>query len=230
MKHIEVFADNRTLAFCAFCGGETSTGDHCPSRVFLDEPYPEHLPRVPACRSCNESFSLDEEYLACLLACIIAGSTDPLDIGRPKIRRILEKKPALVARLAAARLSGGKYVAFRTEYDRIHNVVMKLARGHAVYELHELRLSESTSIIVQPLPATGSEERRSFETPICPAVFPEVGSRAMQRMLLVDDLPVHDWVVVQPGNYRYLAEVGSAISVRIVIHEYLSCRIEWSLV
>ncbi len=30
-----------------------------------------------ACRKCNNDFSIDEEYLGCLLECVIAGSTAP---------------------------------------------------------------------------------------------------------------------------------------------------------
>ena len=81
--------DERQLAFCALCGGGTGTRDHCPSRVLLDEPYPDNLPVVPACSPCNSRFSADEQYLACLISCVLAGSTDPALITPPKIRRIL---------------------------------------------------------------------------------------------------------------------------------------------
>ena len=137
MEHIEVFGDERVLSFCAFCGGETSTQDHCPSRVLLDEPYPNHLPRVPACRSCNQGFSLDEEYFACLLGCVLAGSTEPKSIQREKVRRILERKPSLDARLEATCIRKNNSVAFSIENARIQNVVIKLAQSHSLYELHE---------------------------------------------------------------------------------------------
>ena len=39
MQQLPCYGDQRTLAFCAFCGGKTGTCDHCPSKVFLDEPY-----------------------------------------------------------------------------------------------------------------------------------------------------------------------------------------------
>src|SRR3972149_4322214 len=98
MEQLTNFGDKRTLAFCAFCGGKTGTRDHCPSRVFLDEPYPENLPIVPACSSCNAGFSADEEYLACFVSCVIAGSTDPEAMAREKTKRILKEKPLLRAR------------------------------------------------------------------------------------------------------------------------------------
>lgn len=61
-----LFVDKRLTGICVYCGGEPSTRDHVPSKVFLDEPYPENnLPVVPACETCNNSFSLDEE-VCCL--------------------------------------------------------------------------------------------------------------------------------------------------------------------
>ncbi len=55
MKHkLQIYGNERCLAFCAFCGGETGTRNHYPSRVFLDEPFPDNLPVVPACSKCRD--------------------------------------------------------------------------------------------------------------------------------------------------------------------------------
>ena len=77
MEQIPMYGDERTLAFCAFCGGKTGTRDHCPSRVFLDKLYPKSLPVVFACLDCNAGFSED-------------GGVSP---NRRKFRRILSKCP-----------------------------------------------------------------------------------------------------------------------------------------
>lgn len=76
MDHITNFGDERQTFNCAFCGGETESRDHVPSKVFLDKPYPEQLPVVPSCNDCNNGFSIDEEYLACLLESVKAGTTE----------------------------------------------------------------------------------------------------------------------------------------------------------
>ena len=99
MDQLRDYSDERLRCFCVHCGGSTGTRDHVPSKVLLDEPYPENLPSVPACSQCNSSFSLDEEYVACLIECILAGSTDPTRINRMRIRDILKKRPALTSRL-----------------------------------------------------------------------------------------------------------------------------------
>ena len=85
MEQIKPFSDSRLEGYCAYCGDITNTRDHVPSKILLDEPYPENLPVVPACSKCNQGFSLDEEYLACLIECIIVGSTKPRDVKRDKM-------------------------------------------------------------------------------------------------------------------------------------------------
>lgn len=67
MEQLRSFGDTRQLSFCAYCGGSTESRDHVPSPVLLDEPYPDNLPVVGACVDCNQSFSIDEEYIACAI-------------------------------------------------------------------------------------------------------------------------------------------------------------------
>src|ERR1039458_10376916 len=169
--------DERHLAFCAFCGGETGTRDHCPSRVFLDEPYPDNLPVVPACADCNSRFSADEEYLACLIACVLAGSTEPSKITRPKICRILTDSATLRARLERARTESPDGFMFTPEHERVSTVFTKLAQGHALYELHDPCPELPDGIHISPLGTMSDHERAAFESPVPPAIWPEVGSR-----------------------------------------------------
>jgi hypothetical protein len=135
------------------CGGPLGTRDHVPSRVFLDEPHPDNLPVVPSCGPCNGSFSLDEEYLACLIDCVLAGSADPTKISRPKIAGILKRNPSLAARLAQARnadaANGG--ILFSAEMPRVKNVILKLARGHSAFELREPHFEDPENIWIAPL-------------------------------------------------------------------------------
>ena len=77
MQQLRCYGDDRNKGFCVHCGGPSETIDHVPSKVLLDEPYPENLMAASACRKCNNGLSLDEEYLACLLECVIAGDAAP---------------------------------------------------------------------------------------------------------------------------------------------------------
>lgn len=97
-----LFIDERHTGFCVYCGAHPDTRDHVPSKVLLDEPYPQELPVVSACAKCNASFSLDEQYLACFLDCVICGSAEASDLHRLNIKRILNDNPALQQRIMRA--------------------------------------------------------------------------------------------------------------------------------
>lgn len=238
MQNFDNYGDLRQLSRCVYCGGPTETRDHVPSRVLLDEPFPANLPVVPACKSCNQGFSLDEEYLACLVDSALVGSARPNEGHRPKIRKVLERKPALVSLLTNATCQTDTGPVFYADSIRANHVVTKLARGHAAYELNEPQFETPMTLRFVPFTLMHSEQRELFETPIPtwggPGVgnrvmWPEVGSRAMQRLVLSFP-PAADWNIVQAGRYRYMAVVGDGIVVRMVLlSEYLACEVVWCL-
>jgi hypothetical protein len=226
LEQLRNLGDNRQTGFCCYCGRGTETRDHVPSKVFMDEPYPSNLPVVFSCRSCNEGFSLDEEYLACLIECAINGTASPKAIKRKKVRSILQRKPALVSKLnqACQQITGG--MPFSVEFPRVRNVALKLARGHSVYELNEPRIDEPSQLAIIPLLSMDSKSRANFEAFSKSSILPEVGSRGSQR-LVVNDPGMSLWITVQPERYRYLAFVDGGIIIRIVIGEYLACEAVW---
>lgn len=226
MEQLRNFGDERQMAVCVYCGRRTETRDHVPSKVFLDNPYPANLPVVPACQLCNLGFSLDEEYVACLVECTLTGSTGLNRIKRNKIRRILERKPALMSRIFKAHRKDPEGTSFNVEMDRVRNVVLKLARGHAAFELNEPLLDDPSSLTFAPFFFTAPDVREHFKAPPRPSIWPEVGSRAMQRLVLNDTL-TSKWITVQPARYSYLTSTGDKIIVRMIISEYLVCEVVW---
>ena len=229
MRQIRNYGDERQLSKCVYCStSDTSTRDHVPSKALLDEPFPENLPVVPACEACNNSFSGDEEYLACLIDCVLAGEVDSEKVRRSKVRRLLRERPALASRLLEARTIKGNEIRFAAEEARVRNVVMKLARGHAAYELNEPQFDEPLSYSVIPLVLLTNDQRESFEVVDDGiALWPEVGSRAMTRLFEGYDLEPGLWITVQPGRYRYMATIADGIIVRMVLSEYLACQVIW---
>ncbi len=233
MEQLRTFSDERLLASCVYCGCETKTRDHVPAKVFLDHPYPENLPVVPACNHCNQNASRDEEYLACLIECAISGTAEPSEVSRPRIQSILARKPRLASRLAnSARFNLLGELEWQVELNRVKKTVLKLARGHAAFELSEPRLDPPCSIQVAPLNAMAQDERGEFESPPLITAFPEIGSRSFQRIgtyQTEDDrfLLDMDWVNVQDKMYRYLASVEDGTRIRIVLSEYLGCEVIW---
>ena len=139
---------------------------------------------VTACSKCNQRFSLNEEYLAYLIECIIVGSTNPRDLKRDKIKRILSRKPALSACISRARQKTDEGIFFEVEYNRIQNVVMKLGRGHAVFENSQQQLEDPSSVFIKLLPLMTASEMTSYKT-ISKGLsrWPEIGSRGFQRPL-----------------------------------------------
>lgn len=225
MQQLPSYGDDRNKGWCVFCGGPKESRDHTPSRVFLDEPYPENLPVVPSCQTCNNSFSLDEEYLACLVECARTGSLDQARISRPKIARVLDRKGVLATRLASARHESADGIIWRPEDERVRNVIVKLARGHVAFEQNEPRLDGPTSISIRPLCVMNEEEREEFESAPDTGVWPEVGSRAMHRVFDGAE-GKYPWIEVQPRRYRYMVASGPFMA-RIVIAEYLAAEVEW---
>ena len=178
-----LFVDQRLAGMCVYCGAQPDTRDHVSSKVLLDKPYPPQLPVVGACERCNASFSLDEQYLACFLECVICGGTGNDCLGRPSVKRILDGNPALKRRIEGARKKdkAGKLL-WNSEVDRIRNVAMKLARGHAAYELCP-QIDRPVEVGFVPLEVLSEEERSTFEQPACGELvsWPEIGSRSFLR-------------------------------------------------
>ena len=225
MQQFPNYGDERSKGWCVFCGARMETRDHAPSRVLLDEPYPENLPVLACCQACNQAFSLDEEYLACLIECAKAGSVEQAKASRPKIAKILTRKPALETRLSAARSETAKGILWKPEDERVRNVIVKLARAHIAYEQNEPQLEEPASVANVPLCSMTEEVRDEFEASPNTGHWPEVGSRAM-HLILVGAEGDYPWIEVQPGRYRYLVATGPPL-VRMVIAEYLAGEVAW---
>ncbi|MBB6247740.1 hypothetical protein [Rhodanobacter sp. A1T4] len=242
MEQLRSYADDRLISGCVYCGGPEETREHVPSRVFLDKPLPENLPVLGACWSCNNGFSKDEEYVACLIASVIAGSTDPDQIGRPAVANILRRTPALRARIESAKCDQNGRTQFGVEPDRVRNIVLKLARGHAAFELGLPVREEPNSLWWHPLELMAKDERDSFDACEMVRIFGEVGSRGLQRLQVAQltlqpadgqmstlELLINDWVNVQDERYRYLAiDDGDEVRIKFIISEYLACQVTWT--
>ena len=227
----EVFADERHAAFCVFCGDSPTTREHAASRVLLDDPLPDDLPLVGSCHRCNNGFSRDEEYLACLIDCVLNGSAEPEKVRRPKVRASLLHSPALAARIAAGRTEddSGRMI-WQTEQERVQKVIVKLARGHIAHQYNEPQLDEPESVRVLPLELMTREQRAGFESIPRTSAYPEVGSRAFLNLFVVGDKTFDagsGWSVLQEGRYRYAVALPGSPIVRIVLSEYLACEVCW---
>ena len=231
MKQIVPFADDRLIAGCVYCGrGDSLTRDHVPSKVLLDEPFPANLPVVPACDPCNQGFSLDELYFACVLESVISGGE--FMRMRPRIASRLKDTPDLRARIESSRVRGvdGSLI-HQVEVERVRSVLLKLARGHVAHELNEPHVEDPLHVQFSPIVDLSESQVDSFMKPPAATTaqgWPEIGSRAFIRAAGNAAVAGVPWLVVQHGRYQYVAEVGPAGTlVRMLIRDYLAAEVIW---
>lgn len=243
MKQLNNFADNRLINGCIYCGGISDTRDHVPSKCLLEQPFPDNLPVVGCCDSCNQNFSKDEQYFVCLIESVLCGSTNPEKIGRPSVARIMQNSPTLRQRIENSKTEVDGQIAFVPEIERINNVMLKLARGHAAFELSQPCRTKPDHFWCGPLSLLPKDCREAFDSVHFQQVSGEVGSRNMQRFFVTQitrltengeqqniGMIINDWIDVQDGKYRFLAidDMGQIV-IRIVIAEYFACEVAWGL-
>ncbi len=225
------FGDSRMTERCVYCGGFPDTKEHTPSKVFFDKPYPNDMFVVGACKKCNQGFSLDEEYIACLIECARIGTTSPEKLERETVSKILSHSPKLGERIAQGITNQNGQTIFAVEEHRAERVMLKIAQSLALFEANEVFREEPEVFDIFPLHLLNSEKLEYFEEPVGEgqvSVWPEVGSRAMQRLLIADTSVNHNgWVVLQEERFRFRVDVEASISIRMVFSEYLACLIRW---
>ena len=240
MRSITDYSDSRNKAWCIHCTRALSnmpvTRDHVPTKGLLREPLPDNVPVIPVCLECNNGFSADEEYLIAFLGCVLSGSTDPKDhqegsariLSRQgKLRELIER-----SKRTFTTAGGETKIVWQPDHKRIERVVVKNARGHIFFELGEPMLEAPASVWATPLETMKADDRNEFERRNsrswgAGAIWPEVGSRMMQRCVTGADTD-GEWVIVQPGVYRYAVDEGP-IGIRLVIAEYLAAEVSWAI-
>ncbi len=204
MRQIKTFSDSRLDAQCAYCGEFPNTRDHVPSKILLEKPYPENLPVVPSCLKCNNGFSLDEEYFACTIECLIHGTTDVDKLSRKNIVKILKRKTKLKKRLDDSFFIENGKTFFKIEVKRIENVILKLAYGHAKFENSTIQYEKPKQISYMPIDYMTDKEYNTFYKITELQKSPEIGSRATQNIHISQNgIPIDNWIVVQKGIYQY---------------------------
>ncbi|NHN85578.1 hypothetical protein GOB93_13145 [Acetobacter musti] len=240
MKYVEEFIDERLkLPWCMHCGRNLAdlktTRDHIPTKSFLSHPLPEDFPVIEICFDCNNSFSRDGEYTVAFLSSVLSGTTDPDNQINSSASRAMGRSPALRARIDQSQTKhvtddGITELIWEPDRERVNRIVVKNARGHALFEAGHTLNHEPAEIQTVPLSLMSSEQQKEFETEEGHSSFslwPEVGSRMMTRLTRGDDM-AGIWVVVQPGIYRYaVREDGDRIRIKSVIFEYLATEVTW---
>ncbi|MEW5930397.1 MAG: hypothetical protein AB1941_23295 [Gemmatimonadota bacterium] len=153
----------------------------------------------------------------------------------------LRRSQRLRALIDSSRREEAGVLTWDIDTKRVENVILKLARGHAAYELSTICRDHPDHIAFKPINTLTAEERDTFEEPDIPQLWGEVGSRSMQRIAVVQvqlqgpdgeisflNFPLNDWIDVQDDRYRYFTmTTHDSINVRFVIAGYLACEVSW---
>lgn len=228
----QLHVDGRLIDQCVYCGDNPGTSEHVPSRILLDDPLPGNVPTVDACATCNTSFSLDEEYVACFLECALCGTADTAAVSREKVSRALLHNPSLAARIRRSLREGDDgSLVWIPEENRVRRIAVKLARGHAAYDLSLPQFEEPIEVSILPFVAMSDPMRTNFEGAGIGELrgWPTIGSRAFHRAAEAYPYGAQPgpWITVQDGRYRYSVDQPGGVCVRIVLSEYLACTVEW---
>jgi len=236
MKQMRDYADERHKGWCIHCKAGfknvESNLDHVPSKTILDRPFPNDLPTVRICKSCNTSFSNDEEYFTAFLGSVLAGSADPDQQVVARSEKVLDSNCRLQNEIESQLQivkdeDGNDRITFVPDMVRIQNVVVKNARGHVLFEHGQPAEGEPARVAIQPIPTLPPNMLANFEAIDYGAGWPEVGSRLMQRLVSGEDMRPDGWVVVQPNVYRFAVMDQGQFIVRTVIREYLATEVAW---
>jgi len=125
-------------------------------------------------------------------------------------------------------LSESGDIFFEVEFDRIKNVVLKIAKGIIKYEYSEALIGEPIVVNISPFPAMSAIQIDNFNSPTEQSLFPEIGSRAFVKMLRNFKEGKDSWTEVQEGKFRYMCILSGNITVKFVIQEYLACEVSWN--
>jgi len=150
-------------------------------------------------------------------------------MNRERIEKALSEDTTLAETLRQARREQDGIVMWDFHKSRVENVILKLARQHAAYEFNEPQLDEPIYVSFKPFISMSESEREAFENPEPPefSPWPEVGCRAMLRIVQGPDVAESGWIVIQDGNYRFRVLMDGGIRVQFVLREYLACDVLW---
>jgi DNA-binding phage protein len=232
---VEDYSDVRNKAWCIHCCANLAeakvTRDHTPSKVLLDQPYPNNLAVTPVCGACNQGFSLDEEYFSAFLSAVLSGTTDPDKQIIEHAKKALARNRTLTTlierqKVEQLNLFNSTEIEWYPDVNRVKNVILKNARAHLFYENGEPMLDEPEAVSFFPLALMSDRQFSEFFIQDQFQPWCEVGSRWNTRLIQGDEFDEFGFLVVQPGVYRFRIEGGGA-GVRSVIREYLTTTVYW---
>lgn len=217
---------------CIYCYEKANTREHIPSKIFLNEPYSNNLAILPACFNCNNSYSENEQYLACLIDYVQYKLYNLKTVKRDKIKKAFTSRPHIKNQLEESTiyLDNGKLHYIEYNHNKIKDILLKLAIGHATYSLSKIYFEEPNMINYKFFTELSNEEVNNFNEEILCDISPEIGSRSFDNIAFINgNIPLVTWNIVQYNQYRYLVyESKTSTNVKIVIGEFFYSEVIWT--
>lgn len=193
---------------CLYCGSNATTVDHVPPKALLEKPYPPNLYTVPACQTCNNSFSKDEEYIKDAICHV--GFTDILQdkLKNGSTHRALQRKEKYQKLFDKSHnhMNDGK-IYFTPDKKRFEKVILKIAKGlfltkykrypdNIKFSVRYIEHTKHIPLMLRQL----TYKRRVFKEE---GMWPEVGSRELE--IAVTNTPsLLPWTSIQPEIFEFL--------------------------
>lgn len=222
---------------CPYCGcvldSTNKTVDHIPSKALIDKPYPANMAAIPCCTSCNRRFSLDEEYSSVLLECVKQQSFDSNVFSRESIKKTVLHTPSLLetVRRRVRFESEGRF-SIAPDDDRFKAVLFKLVKAHLRFEDSMFLIrDDSIRLSFNSIDNMPEPDVTRFLTPFSATLLPEVGSRALESVMIIQDDNTRQirccspWICYQKDTYSFcVAATGDR--VKILLHGFLCVNAE----
>lgn len=135
---------------CIYCGGVADTSDHTPPRCLLPRRLPSDLQAmtVPACSSCNASYSADEQRAAAIVSTISFTREDRKAVAEGGWLYSALQRDKVLKNFIADRLApDGMFRVDRALVETLTHVFKKTAVGLLYFEFGRLIHAEDLSVI-----------------------------------------------------------------------------------
>ncbi|SEG03004.1 hypothetical protein SAMN05421847_1335 [Halpernia humi] len=232
MQQVHPQNDERYDNICCYCQNSfknNKTKDHIPSKVLLDEPFPENLPIVFCCYDCNQSFSTDEEYFACIIEYLVAGTKNIEKIERKKIKNILNQKKYLKNKIEANITENNGVLTIHFDESVLKKVLSKLVFGHMSYELSNPYIQTPNFIGFNTIDNLNDFEYQEFISDSFVDIIPEVGTRASLNHIIQNQKLISTWKIVQKNNYQYKLQIlDNETVLKVIIRNKLYVIATWT--
>ena len=185
-------APRRGRDACVYCGAPATSRDHVPPRFLLEKPLPRNLLTVPSCSDCNQSFSLDEQYLQVVIAQVghVPQLMAKVEEGGVVDRALKRAPPLNQSIVNSLEVGSDGRVWLMPDRERILKIVRKIAYG-----LFNCRYGKRASLgAFSALAAYGPEEQIPQSIVAAWHYWPGIRRKR--------------WTSVQKGVFSYLFAKG----------------------